>query len=1341
MPCCISWCCYPHKVEYLTLIYALDVRVLTLSIELLSARLPDCRIADRYRLKRRLDRTRREGANQEALLALSDAIDVSCRQVELKKGLNQDIQYSDLPISARREEIAEAILNNQVIVLAGETGSGKTTQLPKICLELGLGCKGLIGHTQPRRLAARTVATRIAEELNTTLGERVGYQVRFHEQVNDSTQVKLMTDGILLAETKHDRFLEKYEVLIIDEAHERSLNIDFLLGYIKRILPRRPDLKLIITSATIDLERFSKHFNNAPIIEVSGRTYPVEMLYRPLHDYSADDEKTVDMQQGILAAVEELLHMERKQGKGPQGDILIFLPGERDIRETADLLRKAELKHVDILPLYARLSLAEQNRVFQQGKGARGTCVVLSTNVAETSLTVPGIKYVIDTGLARISRYSYRSKVQRLPIEAVSQASANQRAGRCGRVSDGICIRLYSEEDFVSRPEFTDAEIRRTNLAAVILQMLSLKLGDIAEFPFVDPPDNRFINDGFKLLQELGAVNSKRQITTIGWQLAKLPIDPRLGRMVIESARNNCLREMLVIVSALGIQDPRERPQDKRQASDEKHKLYAHDESDFMTFVNLWELYETQRQELTQNQLRKYCNKNFLSYMRMREWRDTHRQLHIICKELQAKEQRFVERVKAASYESIHRSLLAGLLSHMGFKQENKEYLGARNRRFFLFPGSVVYKKAPKWVMAAEMVETSQLYARCIAKVDPVWAEKLAPSLIKKNYSEPHWEKKRAEVVATEQVTLYGMIIVPKRKVSYGKIDAEISHEIFIRQALVEGELSSSARFVQKNRALLKGIEKLEAKSRRKDLLVDEEQLYEFYRLRLKSLSGDHIVNGAGFEKWRKRVEQDNPECLVMQEEDILQRSADHVSESIYPDHLNLEGARLKLFYHFSPGANDDGVTLQVPLPLLTSLPLKTIEWLVPGMLVEKCTAILRGLPKQQRKHFVPVPNYVDAFMQAVEFGVGDLYEIFAHHLLRMTGVRIQPRELRETVLEDHLHMNLRLVDENGHLLDESRDWEQLNSKYASQISQRLTERTDRSEESSWGREGLTDWDFGVLEPSCKVNKYAGVEIEAYPALVDKGESVTLCLKPHQAEANNLSVDGIVRLAVLNMREQVRFARKALSNEKLTKVILRSSGLLNKQTFAEDIIWHSVRQLLKLDDDLIRNSEQFEERLSRCKAELVPACESLLIVISQLFDSYHQIQKQLKGKVQLNEVPVLNDIKKQLAELLGTQFIKTQPHEVLMHYPRYLKAIEIRLEKFRRNLRQESLLSDQLEKFYGQYKTRFQRNVEQGIYDPNLEEYRWLIEEYRVSLFAQQLGTQKTVSEKRLKQQWGKVIP
>lgn len=1296
----------------------------------LRAFLSECRISDRFHLKRRIDRLK-EGKDEGALQKLSDDIQSSRDWVSKRKELLSEISYPDLPISSRREEIAKAINENQVIVLAGETGSGKTTQLPKICLDLGLGCKGLIGHTQPRRLAARTVATRIAEELNTSLGDRVGYQVRFHEQVNDSTQVKLMTDGILLAETKNDRFLENYEVLIIDEAHERSLNIDFLLGYIKRILPKRPDLKVIITSATIDLERFSKHFNNAPIIEVSGRTYPVEVLYRPLNEMAGENEKTTDMYQGILSSVEEVQDMERKAGKMPHGDFLVFLSGEREIRETADVLRKAQLKGIEILPLYARLSLSEQQKIFSKN-GTSNRRIVLSTNVAETSLTVPGIKYVVDTGLARISRYSYRSKVQRLPIEAISQASANQRSGRCGRVSEGTCIRLYSEEDFVGRPEFTDAEIRRTNLAAVILQMLSLKLGDISEFPFVDPPDNRYINDGFKLLQELGAVDAKRNITRIGWQLSRLPIDPRLGRMVIEASRNNCLRELLIIVSALSIQDPRERPQEKRQASDERHRAYAHEESDFLTFVNLWDFYEEQRQELSQNQLRKFCTKNFLSYMRMREWRDTHRQLHLICKELKEQDKKFVERNEPASYEAVHKSLLAGLLSHMGFKQEKKEYLGARNRHFNLFPGSIVYKKAPKWIVAAELVETSQLYARVIARIDPTWAEKLAPHLIKKNYSEPHWEKKRGEVVATEQVVLYGLIIVPKRKVSFGKVDVDLSHEIFLREALVAGELKTKADFIAKNRQLLSDIEELEAKSRRKDLLVDEEQLFEFYRLRFKSLNGSHIVNAAGFEKWRKDVEQVQPDALLMQEEDILQRSTDHVTERDYPDTFTWNNTQLKLFYNFEPGSNDDGVTIQVPLPLLTSLPKEQMEWLVPGLLEEKCTCILRGLPKQQRKHYVPVPNFVTAFTQAAEFGVGNLYQAFALHLLRMTGIRIEASELAAVEVPEHLRMNLRVVDEKGHLLDESRSWEGLNEKYAAEVGENLTQ----SEKLNWGREGLTAWDFDDLESDCRITQYAGMEVDAYPALIDTGDSVDLSLRTSESEARFLSVRGTTRLALLNMKEQIRFARKQLQGNELNQVLLLGRDFFSKDKLEEQIIWIACRELLGVDQQLIRTKDVFDQSLLNCKSGLVEKCLNVLKILKESTQLYHDIQKQLKGKVQLTDVTVLNDVKQQLADLFYKECLTDLNLEKLQDYPRYLNAVKLRLEKFRRNLRQETLWSDQLQQYRQQYMSRLERNTKQSLYDVELEGFRWMLEEYRVSLFAQQLGTRTTVSEKRLKQLW-----
>ncbi|EXJ09882.1 ATP-dependent RNA helicase HrpA [Nitrincola nitratireducens] len=702
---------------------------------------------------------------------------------------NTSIDYPELPVSARRQEIAEALQRHQVIIVAGETGSGKTTQLPKICLELGLSDKGMIGHTQPRRLAARTVAARIAQELKTELGQAVGYQVRFHDQVSEQSHIKLMTDGILLAETQRDRLLRRYSVLIIDEAHERSLNIDFLLGYLKQLLPKRPDLKLIITSATIDLQRFSDHFSKAPIIEVSGRTYPVTLLYRPLHELEVEDDKAQDLQVGILQAVDELTLIDRQTREAGPGDILVFLPGERDIRETAETLRKAQLRDTEVIPLYARLSLAEQNRVFGEDRKA-GRRIVLATNVAETSLTVPGIRYVIDPGLARISRYSYRSKVQRLPIEAVSQASANQRAGRCGRVAPGTCIRLYSEDDFLQRPAFTDAEIQRTNLAAVILNMLQLGLGDIARFPFVDPPDSRFINDGFKLLEELGAVTSKRQLTALGRDLARLPVDPRIARMLVAANHLGSLTEVLVIASALSVQDPRERPHDKRQAADEKHQAYLDDDSDFITLLNLWKAYELQRIELSSQQLKKWCQTHFISWVRMREWRDLHRQLHLSAKELG-----FVENKDDADYASIHKALLTGLLSHIGFKQEKGEYLGARNRRFYIFPGSGIFKKSPKWIMCAELLETSKLFAHYVAKIEPEWIEEPAAHLVKRSWMEPHWEQKRAQVVAIEQVTLYGLIIVPKRRVHYGSIDPSVSHDIFIRQALVEGEYRTQAPF------------------------------------------------------------------------------------------------------------------------------------------------------------------------------------------------------------------------------------------------------------------------------------------------------------------------------------------------------------------------------------------------------------------------------------------------------------------------------------------------------------------------------------------------------------------
>lgn len=1291
----------------------------------LNERLRLCKLQDRHRFTRQLAASERDS---EQWHQLTEEIQTSCEWVAQRRLRTQmtRIHYPDLPVSDRRKEISNAIRDNQVVVIAGETGSGKTTQLPKICLELGLGCAGVIGHTQPRRLAARTVAARIAEELNGPLGEQVGYQFRFHDQVSDQTQIKVMTDGILLAETQHDRFLEQYEVIIIDEAHERSLNIDFLLGYLKRLLPKRPDLKLIITSATIDVQRFSTHFDDAPVIEVSGRTYPVAIDYRPLHEQQDDDAQQVDLQQGIAAAVDELLRDARQKHDGSPRDMLVFLPGEREIRETADTLRKANLVDVQILPLYARLSLAEQNKIFARQKRA-GVSVILATNVAETSVTVPGIGYVIDTGLARISRYSYRSKVQRLPIEPVSQASANQRAGRCGRIAPGRCLRLYSEEDFNNRPAFTDAEIRRTNLAAVILRMLSLKLGDIGKFPFIDPPDSRFINDGFKLLEELGAVNAQRRLTDVGRQLSQLPLDPRMGRMIIESARQNALAEVLVIASALSVQDPRERPLDKQQAADQAHGLFRDEHSDFISLLNLWNQYEEQRQTLSQSQLRKYAKAHFLSYLRMREWRDIHRQLLLSCRQLTLR-----LNSEPADYRAIHCALLAGLLSHIGIKQEGKTYLGARNRRFQVFPGSALYRKPPKWLMAAELVETTQLYARTVARIEPEWAEPLAGPLLKRTYQEPAWHKKSAQVKAIEQVTLYGLLIIPKRSVNYGKIDRQTAHEIFIRSALVEGHYQSKAGFFIHNQQLLTQIENLEAKSRRKDLLVDEETLYEFYYQRMAALQGAHICNGAGFERWRKQIEAGNPEALYLTEADLLQRSTEHVSRQAYPDFLSWKGVQLPLIYQFEPGNVADGVTLAVPLALLGQLPLQRIEWLVPGMLQDKCAALLKGLPKQQRKHYVPVPDYAKALAESLVFAQGDWYQAVSHQLLRMTGVSISVEALQAVQLDDHWRMNIRLVDDAGKIIDQSRDPQQLMATYRHLAEQEVA----AAPGPEWGKRALTQWDFGDLPTSVTLEQGSGIEIAAWPALQDHGSSVELLVVADLARAEQLTRQGVIRLAWLALATPIRQARSVLAGKTQTS-LLAVGKLYSRKQLENAMIEQAIATLLQLDEQGIpRQQEIFLQRLAHVRQGLIEQVKQLNELLSELHQSYHRIQRQLSGQINLSAVMVLNDIKTQLTDLIHPGYIEATPWQYLQHYPRYLAAIELRLEKFARELPRQKMLSEQLQQWRSQYEQLQASLQARGQMSAAVQAFRWLLEEYRVSLFAQQLGTLESVSEKRLRQRW-----
>lgn len=1280
-----------------------------------------CMLKDRYRLRGQLRRLKKE--TSEELAKIQSRVEASQALVERRNAWRPTVEFEiDLPVVDRRAEIEKTIREHQVVVIAGETGSGKTTQLPKICLEAGRGVFGTIAHTQPRRLAARSVADRIAEELHCELGKQVGYQVRFTDHSKPETLIKLMTDGVLLAEIQNDRFLNRYDTIIIDEAHERSLNIDFLLGYLRLILPSRPDLKVIITSATIDLERFSKHFDNAPIIEVSGRTYPVETLYRPMEDLQLEGRDADQrLQQAILSAMEEIDAMERG-GKGAKlGDVLIFMSGEREIRDTHKFLKDAKLPHTEVLPLYARLSAAEQHRIFQTHGGRR---IILATNVAETSLTVPGIRYVIDPGTARISRYSVRSKVQRLPIEAVSQASANQRKGRCGRVAEGICIRLYSEEDFLSRPEFTDAEIVRTNLAAVILQMLRMGLGDVAAFPFVDAPDSKAINDGFKLLQELGAVGNDRKLTQVGRQISLLPVDPRLARMLVEANKNNALNEAIIIVSALASQDPREWPAEKKQAADQRHREFYHEDSDFLTFVNLWTAFEEQRQELSSSQLRKYCNKQFLSFMRMREWRDLHRQLTLSCKDLKCK-----INDEPANYADVHKSLLAGLLSLLGSKDDEADYMGARNRRFWLFPTSTLFKRKPKWVMSAELVETSRLFARMNAKIEPQWIEPLAQGLVKRNYFEPHWEKSRAQVVAFEQVTLYGMIIVPRRRVHYGPLDAAVSREIFIREALVEGHFKTHAAFQKHNLALLEEVDQLEAKSRRRDILVDSETLFQFY----DNLLPEDVYNGAGFESWRKKAEQASPQLLFLTKEYLMRQSASHVTENKYPASLLWEGLEYPLSYHFEPGAIDDGVTITVPVAAIKLLPKHRLEWLVPGMIFDKCVALVRSLPKTTRKNFVPVPDYVEGALESLQACDEPLTEQLARQLLRMSGVRILEEQWQLDQLLPHLLMNIKVVDEKGKVLGQGRDQKALQQQFSSLAG----EVTRQLEKSPLEQEGLLEFPQVEL-PEVLTRKAGGLTITSYPALIDDGSNVSVMLFDSLPAATAAHQHGVIRLIRMKVSSQLKFALSKMPKWSQTKLL--TTGVINVKALEDDLQNFIVQWVyISEGEPLPRDEDAFNKLMEGGKAKIVPAAEKIDAVLFESFTLAQNVQKRLKGKISFDQALALTDIKAQLARLFAPGFLLKAGQGWFTQYPRYLKAVEMRLDKLGQQINKDRVWTEELGIWQQKYDKRLEAHEKFAIVDEQLVLFYWMLEEYRVSLFAQQLGVKFPVSDKRLKKQWAEV--
>ncbi|WP_425591978.1 ATP-dependent RNA helicase HrpA [Halomonas alimentaria] len=1251
----------------------------------------------------------------------------------------------ELPVVERREDILAALRDHQVVVVAGETGSGKTTQLPKLCLELGLGRRGLIGHTQPRRLAARSVATRLAEELETPLGEQVGYQVRFTDQSGDDTLVKLMTDGILLAETRHDPDLRRYEAIIIDEAHERSLNIDFLLGYLRRLLSRRPDLKVIITSATIDVERFAAHFAlpdrsgktaPAPVVEVSGRTYPVEVHYRPLVR-DADDEEDRTLQEGILHAVEEIERIERDKGwrHGPR-DVLVFLPGEREIRETADTLRRAELRGTEILPLYARLSNAEQNRVFAPHTGRR---IVLSTNVAETSLTVPGIRYVIDPGLVRISRYSYRSKIQRLPVEPISQASANQRKGRCGRIAEGVCIRLYDEEDFLARPEFTDPEIQRTNLASVILSMLSLKLGSIEEFPFVDPPDSRFVTDGFKLLFELGAVDQAQRLTAVGRKLAHLPIDPRLARMVLAGAEQGGLREVLIVVAGLAVQDPRERPAEKRQAADQAHRRWQDPESDFLALLNLWHGFEAAREALSGNQLRRWCKERYINYLRMREWHDTFRQLRQLLRDMQievpppaplpvTEEGEPTEAAREARRQSgvaLHRALLPGLLSHLGLLTDNREYLGARNRKFVIHPGSGLAKKNPKWLMAFELVETSRLFARSVARIDPRWIEPVAGHLVKRSYAEPHWEMKRAQVVASEQVTLFGLPIVSGRRVNYGAIAPGEARELFIRRALVEGEFRTRGEFFAHNRALIEEVEDLEDRARKRDILVDEETLFAFYDERLP----EGIHNGKGFEAWRKQAEAENPDILKFDRAALLAREASEVTQADYPDAMTLNGVRYPLAYHFEPGAVDDGVTLTVPAAMLPQLSLARLEWLVPGLLREKCIALMKSLPKAIRRQVVPIPDWVDAALETMVPDDVPLTEALGEFLRRRTGVRVHPDDWRLDQLEPHLVMNLRVVDHAGQTLGQGRDARELERRFEAAAGEGAR---------ALAREASVADDLETLPaeglPESRVTTQAGIRVEAFPALVPSGEAFRVELFDHPDKAREAHRDGVVALAMRELPQVVREIER-LAGVETCALLFAKVG--SRRQLADDLVRAVFAQVVAVDP-LPRSREELVARLAQGREALVPEARRLLGILEEALKGHLAVTKALKGNLNLALALVYSDLKAQMARLVHPGFIR-EAGEWLEAYPRYMEAASIRLEKAPRERHRDQMHMQEVQSFEARLEARLASERRGGVVPPELAEFRWWIEELRVSLFAQQLGTTFPVSAKRLEKRWAEI--
>ncbi|MFE5406694.1 ATP-dependent RNA helicase HrpA [Streptomyces sp. NPDC056580] len=1294
----------------------------------LAPRLTELSLRDAHRIGRRLEgarKIRKPEARAAVLAEIEGEVGKAEARMDERRSRLPAVGYPEqLPVSQKKDDIAAAIRDHQVVIVAGETGSGKTTQIPKICLELGRGVRGMIGHTQPRRIAARTVAERVAEELRTPLGEAVGWKVRFTDQVNpDATFIKLMTDGILLAEIQTDRELRAYDTIIIDEAHERSLNIDFLLGYLAQLLPRRPDLKVVITSATIDPERFSRHFGDAPIVEVSGRTYPVEVRYRPLLEEDSDDADR-DQITAITDAVEELM------GEG-KGDILVFLSGEREIRDTADALTRKNYRFTEILPLYARLSHAEQHRVFQPHTGRR---IVLATNVAETSLTVPGIKYVIDPGFARISRYSHRTKVQRLPIEPVSQASANQRKGRCGRTSDGICVRLYSEEDFLARPEFTDAEILRTNLASVILQMTAAGLGDIEKFPFIDPPDHRNIRDGVQLLQELGALDPaqkdpRKRLTDTGRKLAQLPVDPRLARMVLEADRNGCVREVMVIAAALSIQDPRERPAEKQAQADQQHARFKDETSDFLAYLNLWRYVREQQKERGSSSFRRMCKQEYLNFLRIREWQDIYTQLRTVAKQMGIHLSE-----EDAPADRVHVSLLAGLLSHVGMKDvkdgNKNEYLGARNAKFAIFPGSALFRKQPRFVMSAELVETSRLWARVNARIEPEWVEPLAGHLLKRTYSEPHWEKDQAAVMAYEKVTLYGVPIVAQRKVNYGRIDPEVSRELFIRNALVEGDWRTHHKFFADNRRLLSEVEELEHRARRRDIVVDDETLFDFYDQRVP----EHVVSGAHFDSWWKRKRQEQPEFLDFEREMLIRESAEAVTKADYPDTWRQGPLKFRVTYQFEPGADADGVTVHIPLQVLNQVTDEGFDWQIPGLREEVVTELIRSLPKPVRRNYVPAPNYAKAFLEKAVPLQEPLTVTMARELRRMVGVPFDAEDFDWSKVPDHLRITFRIVDERRRTLAEDKDLEalrlSLKPKARKALSQAAAATASRQGGESLERTGLTDWTIGALTRVFETRR-AGQPVKAYPALVDDGDTVSVRLFDTEAEQAEAMWRGTRRLILRNIPvNPAKFASDRLTNAQ--KLALSANPHGSVQALFDDCATAAADKLIGDFGGPVWDEESYRKLFDKVRAEIVDTTVRTVGQVQQVLAAWQACERRLKAVRSPALLANLTDVRKQLDALVKPGFVTWAGLRRLPDLMRYLVAADRRLQQMPTGVQRDTTRMEKVHEMQDEYAWLLEQLPQGRPVPQHVLDIRWMIEELRVSYFAHALGTAYPVSDKRI---------